>query len=133
MLKAFFISPLPSAIIFTIVNSYHMMHRPDTIYIPVLFELFFFVIGYLAYGVINAVIIVPAGAGLRQITTSRTVAFISAIVIAVLVTFIAYYFGLLGNKPTILHEAFVLGVFVPVCLSATASFLFLLKRRSTKG
>ena len=132
MLKAFFISPFPAAVVFTIYNSYHIMHRPDIIYIPVLFELLFFILGYLTFGVINAVIIIPAGTGLRHITTSRTVAVISAIVIAVLLTFITYYFELLGNKPTIMHEAFVLGVFIPVCMSAAASFLFLFKKRITK-
>lgn len=132
MLGAFLVSPILAAVVFTITQSYHMMHRPDTIYIPVIFEILFFGLGYVAYGVVNAIIIVPLSIGLTSFTQSRLVGFISAIAIAVFTTYLAYNFGFFGNKPTIMHEAYILGIFFPILLSAMVSFFFIAKHRAKK-
>ncbi|WDP89103.1 MAG: hypothetical protein HUN04_04920 [Desulfobacter sp.] len=129
MLNAIFLSPILPAVVFTLYESYHMLHRPDMIYIPVLFELLFFGVGYLAYGLANAIIIVPLCMGLTRLTPSPAAGTASSIAMAVIMTVTAYYTGLLGNKPSIIHEAFILGIFVPICLSAMASFYFIAKHR----
>ena len=130
MQSAFFISPIFAAVVFTFLESYQLMHRLDSIYVPVIFELVLFSVGYLAYSVINAIAIVPLCIGFASLTLSRMAGFILAIVVAVLVTFLAYSAELFGHKPSIMHRAYIFGTFVPIFLSSIASFYFIVNHRT---
>jgi len=131
MYRVFFISPIFAAVAFAIPESYQLMHKPDSIYIPVIFELLLFGVGYVVFGIINAIIIVPLCVGLASLTLSRIAGFVLAIAVAALGTYLVYAVEFFGHKPSIMHRAYIFGAFLPLLLTTTTSFYFLTKHRSS--
>lgn len=132
MRKVFFISPVFAAIAFMIPESWQLMHKPDSIYIPGLFELLYFGIGYVVFGLVNAVFIVPLCLGLASLTLNRLAGIVLVIAVATLGTYLVYTFELFGHKPSIMHRAYIFGTFLPLFLTTAVSFLMLARHRSAR-
>ena len=129
MYKVFIISPIYAALAFTLPQSYAMLHKPDIIWIPVFFDLFFFGIGYIVFGLINAFIIAPLCIGITALTASRAAGLFLACAVAALGTYIVFASQIFGHKLSIIHSAYLLGAFLPLFLTTAVSFYFAYKYR----
>jgi len=128
--RAFVIAPVFAAVAFVIPQSLQLMHRPDSIYIPVVFEGILFAIGYVVFGAINAVLITPLCIRLASRTSSRLAGLVLAFAVAALGSYLVFVAGIFGHKSSIMHRAYLLGAFLPLLLTTTASYYFVLRHRS---
>jgi hypothetical protein len=114
--------PIFAALAFTVPESIQLMHRPDSIYIPVIFEIPIFAISYIAFAIISIFCVAPLSKLALSRGSSRAIAIIYAIVIAVVGTYLIYLVEFFGHKSTIFHRAYVFGSFIPFFVLAAASF-----------
>jgi hypothetical protein len=128
--RAFVIAPIFAAVAFVIPQSFQLMHRPDSIYIPVIFEALLFAIGYVVFGAINAVVITPLCTRLASRTSSRLAGLALAFAVAALGSYLVYAAGIFGHKSSIMHRAYLLGAYLPLFLTTAASFYFVVQHRS---
>ena len=129
MKKAILLSPLFAAILFTIPEAIQLMQRPDSIYIPVVFELLLLLFGYVAAFIINGVIVLPLCVLVALKYDNLFAGVILAVVIAVLGTTVAYAFEIFDYESSILHPDYLYPLLIPLFVLSCATFFFLTRIR----
>lgn len=107
MRKALLLSPWSAAILFTIPQSWELMHRPDSNYIPLLFEVLLLLFGYIAAAIANTVIIVPLCLLLKRKTSNFLAGLVLAFFVALIGTTVAYAFEIFNYRSSILHPDYL--------------------------
>lgn len=125
MKKALFLSPCSAAVLFAIPEAWQLMQRPDSIYIPVVFELLLLLFGYVAAAIVNALIIIPLGLLVRLKTFSLVAGLILASTVALIGTTVAYAFEIFDYQSSILHPDYLYPLLIPLFVMTFASFFFL--------
>ena len=125
MNKVFTRPPAFAALAFTLPESFQLMARPDSIYIPFVVEIPLFIISYIALAILNAIVIVP----MAKVLMLRTSSFFAGCTFAVFVSFIGTYiiFALefFGHKSSVLHRAYIFGSLLPLLLLSVGTFYLL--------
>ena len=130
MYRVLIVAPVFAAVAFVIPASIELMHRPDSIYIPVVFEALLFAVGYVVFGIINAIVIAPLCLALVSLTASRLAGLALAFAVAALGSYVVFAAGLFGHQASLMHPKYLVGAFLPLFLTTGASFYFATKRRS---
>jgi len=130
MKKALLLSPCTAAILFTIPESWQLMQRPDSSYIPVVFELLLLLFGYVAAAIANAVIIIPLGLLVRMKTSSLFAGILLASAVALIGTTVAYAFEIFDYQSSILHPDYLYPLLIPLFFMTLTSFFFLTRTQS---
>ena len=125
MKKALLLSPWAAAILFTIPEAWQLMQRPDSSYIPVVFELLLLLFGYVAAAIVNALIIIPLSLLVRMKTSSLVAGVLLATAVALIGTTVAYAFEIFGYQSSILHPDYLYPLLIPLFFMTFTSFFFL--------
>jgi len=125
--RALTLSPLLAAISFTVNEALTLMQRPDTIYLPILFEMLLFGVGCVVYGTINAVILTPLAAVLASFTRLRIAGFVLAVGAALLIGQTVAASGLYDTGSFFGRDN-LFNVLLPVTIAGFASFYFMTQR-----
>lgn len=133
MKNAFLMSPLIAAIVFAVPEAWQQIQDPGLGYVPVVNELLLLVFGYLAALAGNAVVIVPLCLLVRLKTSNLFAGLVTAFIVALIVTTVAYAFEIFEYQPHIFHPAYLFPVFLPLFVLTTGSFFFLARAASFKS
>lgn len=129
MKKAFLLSPLVAALVFTVPEAWQQINSPGPGYVPVLNELLLLVFGYLAAALGNAVVIVPLCLLVRLKTPGPIAGLVLGLSVAFIVTTVAYAFEIFDYQTSIFHPAYLYPLFIPLFLLTVLSFFFLGRRQ----
>jgi hypothetical protein len=130
-MKTIFLVPAVfAALAFTIAESIHSMHRPDSIYVPLVMEVLVFAVSYVAFAIINATSIAPLSIALASRTSSRVAGLVFALAVAALGSSAVFALGAFGHKSSIVHRTYVFGAAVPLFLAALSAFHLAARRRA---
>ena len=127
MKRVLFLSPLVAAILFTIPEAWQLMHRPDSNYIPVVFEVLLLLFAYVAAFVINGVVIYPLALLVQMKSSNLIAGIVLGIFVALVGTTIAYAFEIFAYQTSILHPAYLYPLLIPLFVMSVLTF-FLLTR-----
>ncbi|MBT5484706.1 MAG: hypothetical protein HOH14_02150 [Gammaproteobacteria bacterium] len=127
MRKALLLSPWTAAILFTIPQSWELMHRPDSDYIPLVFEVLLLLFAYLAAAIANTLVIVPLCLLVKMKTSNLLAGLMLAFVVAFIGTTVAYAFEIFNYRSSILHPDYLYPLLIPLFVMTCCSF-FLLTR-----
>jgi len=130
MKKALLLSPWSAAILFTIPMSWQLMHRPDSIYIPVVFEILLLLFSYLAAAIANGLIIIPLCLLVRMKTSTLLAGLILACAVALIGTTVAYAFEIFDYRTSILHPDYLYPLLIPLFFLTFTSFILLTRTQS---
>lgn len=121
--REFLVAPVFAALAFTIPNSFRLMHRADSIYIPFLFEIPMFVMSYMAFATVSLLCFGPLSkVALARGTDCRTGA-IFAIAASVIGTCLLCALEIFGNN-SIFHRSYIFGSFIPLLVLSIALFYY---------
>ena len=132
MRKALQLSPVFAAIPFALHQSFQLLFRPDTIYIPILFEVLFFGVGYVIFGILNALVFVPIARIASERTTSIRVGLWIALVVAGLGVLILVATDIV-EKRRLLDGSALFAAFIPMAISMYTSFKYIADSKSPAG
>lgn len=127
MKRALFLSPLIAALLFTIPEAWQLMHRPDSNYIPVVFEVLLLLFSYVAGFVINGIIIFPLTLLVKMKSSNLFAGIVLGFFIAVVGTTVAYAFEIFAYQTSILHPAYLYPLLIPLFVMSMLTF-FLVTR-----
>jgi hypothetical protein len=125
MKRVFTRPPAFAAFAFTPPESFQLMMRPDSIYIPLVVEIPLFAISYIVFAIINAIVVVPMAKVLLLRTSSIFAGYAFAAVVSVIGTCIVFAMEFFGHKSSILHRAYIFGSLLPLLLLAAGTFYLL--------
>jgi len=118
------IPPIFAAVAFTIPESIQLMHRADSIYIPIIFEIPLFAISYVAFAIVSVLCFGP----ISEIALSRGTNYRTGLIFVVgtslIGTYLLYAIGFFGNKSTIFHQAYIFGSFIPFLALSSGLFYY---------
>jgi uncharacterized membrane protein YadS len=122
MHKVFTRPPALAALAFTLPESFQLMTRPNSIYIPFVAEIPVFAISYIVLAILNAIVIVP----MAKVLMSRTSSFFAGCTFAVVVSLVGiciiFAMEIFGHKSSILHRAYISGSLLPLLLLSAGTF-----------
>ncbi len=130
MKKALFFSPCVAAVLLTIPLSWELMHRPDSAYIPVVFEVLLLLFGYMVAAIANGVIIVPLCLLARMKTSNLLAGVVLAFIVALTGTTVAYAFEIFDYRSSIFHPDYLYPVLIPLFVMTGVSFFLVTRRQS---
>ena len=130
MKKALLLSPWTAAILFTIPQSWELMHRSDSNYIPLLFEVLLLLFGYLAAAFANSLVIVPLCLLVKMKTSNLLAGIVLAFFVALIGTTVAYAFEIFDYKSSILHPDYLYPLLIPLFVMTFSSFFLLTRSQS---
>ena len=125
MKNALLLSPLVTAMLFTLGAAWQLLNRDEGSYIPVVYELLVLVFGYLAAAVINLVVIIPLSCLVRLKTGNILAGIGLALLLALVGTTVAYAYEIFDYRSSILHPVYLYPLFIPLFAMTLLSFLFL--------
>jgi len=125
--------PLFAAGAFTISESVQLMHRPDSIYIPIIVEAPIFILGYMAFAIVSLFCVAPLCHFLFSKGGGIGSGLLFAAAIALGGTFAVYAVELFGHKASIFHRAYIFGSLIPLFVLAATSIYFQKRHGETEG
>jgi len=133
-LRAIFVAPAWGALVVTIFLSYSAWtdRPPESYYIPILYELIFFVAGYVIYGIANLVAGAPGAWLVATLSTRWLAGWIYAALLALLCSYVAAAAEVLPNEPAVVSRQVFGLIMAPMFAVALASF-FYVRLRATSG
>jgi len=130
MRKALLLSPWTAAILFTIPQSWELMHNPDSNYIPLVFEVLLLLFAYLAAAIANTIVIVPLCILVKMKTSNLLAGLVLAFFVALIGTTVAYAFEIFDYRPSILHPDYLYPLLIPLFVMTSCSFFLLTRTQS---
>jgi hypothetical protein len=130
MRKALLLSPWTAAILFTIPQSWELMHRTDSDYIPLAFEVLLLLFSYIAAAIANTIVIVPLCLLVKMKTSNLLAGLVLAFFVALTGTTVAYAFEIFDYRPSILHPDYLFPLLIPLFVMSTCSFFLLTRSQS---
>lgn len=130
MKKALLLSPWSAAILFTIPMSWQLMHQPDSMYIPVVFEILLLLFSYLAAAIGNGLIIIPLCLLVKIKTSNLLARLVLASAVALIGTTVAYAFEIFDYRSSILHPDYLYPLLIPLFFLTLTSFFLLTRSQS---
>ncbi len=115
-----------AALLFTIPQSIQLMTRPDSIYIPIVFEVLLFGVGFVAFGLINVVVVLPLWASLTTLTRKVSAGVIVSLLFAALVSFLCF-----GDD--VMKAKIIFGAFIPLFSLSFLSYYFICTKDKVKN
>ncbi|NKB39310.1 MAG: hypothetical protein GKR93_19435 [Gammaproteobacteria bacterium] len=99
------------------------MHRPDSIYIPIIVDAPIFILGYIAFAILSLFCVTPLRHLLLSKCTHKLSWLLFSIGIALGGTAIVIGLELFGHKSSIFHRAYIFGSLFPLfVLAATTCY-----------
>ena len=110
--------PMIAALLFTIAQSVQLMHRPDSIYIPIIFEAMLFAVGFILAWLFTNIIAVP----LWKILALFSKHYLTGITISILFSALISY--IFFNDDFYTKAKTFFGFFLPLASLMLISFYF---------
>ncbi|MGA0935706.1 MAG: hypothetical protein ACO3R5_11325 [Pseudohongiellaceae bacterium] len=124
MKHAFLIAPMVAALLFAGPQAWQQIQSPPPGYIPVVYEALLLISGYLAAAAVNTIVIVPVCLLVRLKTLNLVAGLALALLVALIVTTIAYAYEIFGYQSSILHPEYLYPLFLPLLVLTVLSFWF---------